>query len=116
MEEAETLLITLGQTVKPKPQKKYVYSPERNRELRKTHYDRLHEIEKYLQNGILPVNVNDKAARQAFRRQAKQFSLVENQLHKNTIGRKLRVLWESELLKVLKEVHEGWAHYPRDQG
>jgi len=63
----------------------------------------------------LPVNVNNKAARQAFRRQAKQFSLVENQLHKNTIGRKLRVLWESELLKVLREVHKGWAHYPRDQ-
>jgi hypothetical protein len=28
--------------------KKYTYTPERNKELHQAHYDRLHEIEKYL--------------------------------------------------------------------
>jgi hypothetical protein len=32
--------------------RKYTYTPKRNRELRKSHYDRLHEIETYLQNVI----------------------------------------------------------------
>jgi hypothetical protein len=94
---------------------KYTYTPERNRELRKSHYNRLHEIETYLQNGNLPSRIDNKVTRQAFKRQAVQFSFVEGQLHKNFEGRKLRVLWEHELFRVLKEVHEGWAHYPKDQ-
>ena len=95
--------------------KKYSYTPERNKELRQAHYDRLHEIETYLQFGNLPSRIDNKVTRQAFKRQAAQFSFVEGQLHKNSEGRKLRVLWEHELFRVLKEVHEGWAHYPKDQ-
>jgi hypothetical protein len=95
--------------------RKYTYTPERNRELRKSYYDRLHEIKTYLQNGNLPSRIDNKVTRQAFKRQAVQFSFVEGQLHKNFEGRKLRVLWEHELFRVLKEVHKGWAHYPKDQ-
>jgi hypothetical protein len=90
-------------------------SARQNRELRKTHYDRLHEIETYLCCGDLPSRIDNKVTRQAFKRQAKHFSFVEGQLHKNSAGRRLRVLWGHELFRVLKEVHEGWGHYPKDQ-
>jgi hypothetical protein len=69
--------------------RKYTYTPERNRELRKSHYDRLHEIETYLLNGSLSSRIDNKVTRQAFKRQAAQFSFVEGQLHKNSDGRKL---------------------------
>jgi hypothetical protein len=115
--ESEELLPSksVQKSTEAKNRSKYVYTPEGNRELRKTHYDRLHEIETYLCCGDLPSRIDNKVTRQAFKRQAKHFSFVEGQLHKNSAGRKLRVLWEHELFRVLKEVHEGWAHYPKDK-
>jgi hypothetical protein len=101
-----------------KSRSKYVYTPQRNRELCKTHYDRLHKIETYLRCGDLPSRIVNKVTRlvtRLLKRQAKHFSFVEGQLHKNSARRKFRVLWEHELFRVLKEVHEGWAHYPKDQ-
>jgi hypothetical protein len=95
--------------------KKYSYTPDRNKELCQAHYERLHEIETYLQSGNLPSRIDNKVTRQAFKRQAAQFSFVEGQLHKTSDGRKLQVLWEHEIFRVLKEVYEGWAHYPKDQ-
>jgi hypothetical protein len=95
--------------------KKYSYTSERNKELGQAHYDRLHEIETYLQSGNLPSRIDNKVTRQAFKRQAAHFSFVEGQLRKDSDGRKLRVLCEHDSFRVLKEVHEGWAHYPTDQ-
>jgi hypothetical protein len=72
--------------------KKCSYTPERNKDLRQAHYDRLHKIETYLQSGNLPSRIDNKVTRQAFKCQAAQFSFAEGQLHKNSNGRKLRVL------------------------
>jgi hypothetical protein len=77
--------------------KKHSYTLERKKELRQTHYNRLREIETCIQSGNLPSRIDNKVTRQAFKRQAAQFSFVEGQLHKSFDGRKLRVLWEHEL-------------------
>jgi hypothetical protein len=75
----------------------YSYTPKRNQELRKAHYDRLHKLETYLQYDNLPTRIYNKVMRQAFKRQATQFFFVEGQVHNNSDGRKLRVLWTHKI-------------------
>jgi hypothetical protein len=67
--ESEELLPSksVQKPTEAKNRSKYVYTPEGNRELSKTHYDRLHEIETYLRCGDLPSRIDNKVTRQAFK-------------------------------------------------
>jgi transposase InsO family protein len=64
----------------------------------------------------LPSYADNKSRRQNFKRNAKKFVLIADQLHKKGEGQSLHILWEHELESVLKSLHENdWAHYPKDQ-
>jgi hypothetical protein len=92
-----------------------VYSEEQKLKLRQDHYLVLHQINTFLKTGEIPASLETKSARQGFKRKAPNFCIVAKQLHKKTAARPCRVHWEDELLPVLKETHEGWSHYPKDQ-
>jgi transposase InsO family protein len=100
----------------PSKKKKYEYSEEKKKELRLEHFKLLHQIDSYKRTSSLPTSLKTKAEKQGFRRKAKRFRLVADQLHKESSPRPVRVLWEHEILPLLKELHESGAHYPKDQG
>ena len=102
----------------PNKKKKYVYTEEQKRQLRQDHYKLLHEIDHFKRTSSFPDWVKSKSDRQNFKRKAKPFCIVADQLHKNssTPNRPCRVLWENEIYPMLKELHEKGAHYPKDQG
>jgi transposase InsO family protein len=98
--------------------KKYLYTEEQKRQLRQDHYKLLHEIDHFKRTSSFPNWVKSKSDRQNFKRKAKPFCIVADQLHKNssTPNRPCRVLWENEIYPMLKELPENGAHYPKDQG
>jgi hypothetical protein len=102
----------------PSKKKRYVYTREKKQELRAKGYQTLHEIDSFLRSDekTYPGHLTTSAKRRDFRKKVKQYTPIEDQLHKFRAHQPCRVLWENEILPTLKEIHERWAHYPKDQG